>query len=238
MSVIRQHEALAQAYDGISSVVAPLDDAGLQRPTRCRVWLVADLLFHVLCDAQRALVALASPAPGPADVNDVSYWRAFNPGDDEASVKHAWWAGRSAAAFDRPTGIVRLWLDTAPGAVRAAVAADLDGYVTTQGHVLRVPDFLATLTIEAVIHHLDLVVELPNAPLPTADPAWVAVNTMDGLLSDKAVRPAGWDDQEHRGGEGGHGQPRLVTPERSPILVVLSPRAARTNNLFPLCGVN
>ncbi|MGC4894251.1 maleylpyruvate isomerase N-terminal domain-containing protein [Micromonospora sp. DT31] len=197
MIPIRQHEALAQAYAGITAVLTPLDDAGLQRPTRCHGWLVADLLFHVLCDAQRALVALASPAPGPADQDDVSYWRAFTPGDDDASARHAWWARRSAAAFDRPTGVVRLWADTAPAAVRAATASDPDGYVTTQGHVLRVSHLLATLTTEAVVHHLDMVVDLPDAPRPAAEPTRVAVTTMDGLLSDEAVRPAGWDDHEY-----------------------------------------
>ncbi|WBB73726.1 maleylpyruvate isomerase N-terminal domain-containing protein [Micromonospora sp. WMMD1128] len=197
MSPIRPHEALAQAYAGITAAVTPLDDAGLQRPTRCRGWLVADLLVHVLGDAQRALVALASPVPGPADVDDVSYWRGFTPGDDDAGAKHAWWVRRSATAFDRPSGVVRIWSDTAPAAVRAAAAADPEGYVTTQGHVLRVPDLLATLTTEAVVHHLDLVLDLPDAPLPAADPTRVAVTTMDGLLCDDAVRPAGWDDHEY-----------------------------------------
>jgi hypothetical protein len=197
MTAIRQHEALAQAYDGITAVVTRLDDADLQRPTRCRGWLVADLLFHVLCDAQRALVALASPAEGPADTDDVSYWRTF-PGDDsDAGARHAWWVRRSAAAFERPGGIVRIWTDTAPAAARAAASADPDGHVTTQGRVLRVPDFLATLTTEAVIHHLDLVLDLPGAPLPAETPARVAAATMDGLLSDEAVRPVGWDDHEY-----------------------------------------
>lgn len=193
-----QHIALAQAYDGITRVVAALDDADLQRPTRCRGWVVADLLFHLLCDAQRALVTLASPADGPPDVDDVGYWRSFPPGDDGA--RHAWWARRSAAAFDQPTGIVRLWTDTAPAAVRAAGAAvqtsDPDACVTTQGHVLRIGDFLATLTTEAVVHHLDLVLDLPDAPAPGQLATAVAVATMDGLLSDDAVRPAGWDDVE------------------------------------------
>ncbi|SCG19351.1 TIGR03083 family protein [Micromonospora echinofusca] len=193
------HYPLAQAYDGITRVVADLDDADLQRPTRCRGWLVADLLFHVLCDAQRALVALASPADGPPDVDDVSYWRAIPPGEDEDGddARHAWWARRSAAAFDRPGAIVRLWTDTAPAAVRAAGAADPDGHVTTQGHVLRVPDLLATLTTEAVVHHLDLVLDLPDAPLPGVLATGVAVTTMDGLLSDDAVRPAAWSDAEY-----------------------------------------
>ncbi|MEH1101034.1 maleylpyruvate isomerase N-terminal domain-containing protein [Micromonospora sp. CPCC 205561] len=194
-----QHLALAQAYDGITGVVSGLDDTGLQRPTRCRGWLVADLLFHVLCDAQRALVALASPAQGPPDVDDVSYWRAF-PADgdgDGDGGRHAWWARRSAAAFDRPSAIVGLWADTAPAAVRAAAAADPDGCVTTQGHVLRVPDLLATLTTEAVVHHLDLLLDLPDAPLPGALATRVALSTMDGLLSDDAVRPGGWSDAEY-----------------------------------------
>ncbi|MFG1778889.1 maleylpyruvate isomerase N-terminal domain-containing protein [Micromonospora sp. NPDC049048] len=195
MTPHRLHHPLAQAYDGITRVVADLDDADLQRPTRCRGWLVADLLFHVLCDAQRALVALASPTDGPPDVDDVSYWRGFPPDGDDA--RHAWCARRSAAAFDRPHGIVRLWADTAPAAVRAASVADPDGHVTTQGHVLRVPDLLATLTTEAVVHHLDLVLDLPGAPLPGALATGVAVTTMDGLLSDDAVRPAAWSDAEY-----------------------------------------
>ncbi|SIN27369.1 maleylpyruvate isomerase N-terminal domain-containing protein [Micromonospora cremea] len=195
MSAIRQAEALAQAYDGITAVVDGRDDADLQGPTRCRGWLVADLLFHVLGDAQRALVALASPADGPADVDDVSYWRGFPSGGGD-DARHAWWVRRSAAAFDLPSGIVRLWGETAPAAVRAAAAADPSGYVTTQGHVLRVADFLATLTTEAVVHHLDLTPELPGAPPPGPLAVRVAVATMDGLMSDDAVRPTAWDDHE------------------------------------------
>ncbi|MEV4761343.1 maleylpyruvate isomerase N-terminal domain-containing protein [Micromonospora chokoriensis] len=195
MTAIRPDEALAQAYAGISAVVDALDDTGLQRTTRCHGWLVADLLLHVLGDAQRALVALASPVDGPADVDDVSYWRDFPGGDDEATG-HAWWVRRSAAAFDRPAGIVRLWRETAPAAVRAAASTNPQGYVATQGHVLRVPDFLATLTTEAVVHHLDLIVDLPDAPPPGPLATRVAVATMDGLLSDDTVRPVAWSDHD------------------------------------------
>ncbi|MET8256025.1 maleylpyruvate isomerase N-terminal domain-containing protein [Micromonospora sp. NPDC005553] len=196
MTAIRPDEALAQAYDGITAVVGRLDDSGLQQATRCRGWLIADLLLHVLGDAQRALVTLASPVDGPADVDDVSYWRDFPGADTDEAARHAWWVRRSAAAFDRPTRIVELWRDTAPAAVRAAASADPDGYVTTQGHVLRVPDFLATLTTEAAVHHLDLTLELPDAPPPGPLAVQVAVATMDGLLSDDTVRPAAWDDND------------------------------------------
>ncbi|TDC39947.1 hypothetical protein E1211_02860 [Micromonospora sp. 15K316] len=167
----------------------------MRRPTRCRGWLVDDLLLHVLCDVQRALVALASPADGPADVDQVSYWRASPWSGGDAEARHARWIRRSAAAFDRPAGLVEVWCDTAPAAARAAAAADPSGYVTTQGLVLRVPDLLATLTTEAVVHHLDLVLELPDAPLPGPRAVRVATGTMDGLLDD-AVRPARWDEHE------------------------------------------
>jgi hypothetical protein len=195
MTAIAQDEALAQAYAGITAVVRPLDDATLQLPTRCRGWLVADLLFHVLCDAQRALVALASLASGPADVDAVTYWHGFRAGNADAA-RHGWWVRRSAAAFDRPSAIVGLWCDTAAAAVRAAGAADVRGFVATQGHVLAVPDFLATLTTEAVIHHLDLVVDLPDAPPPRPMAIRVAVEAMDGLMSDEAVRPGAWSDAD------------------------------------------
>ncbi|TCB92018.1 hypothetical protein E0H26_24815 [Micromonospora zingiberis] len=189
------HIALANAYDGITSTVAGLDDTDLQRPTRCRGWLVADLLFHLLCDAQRALVALASPASGPATVDAVSYWRAFPAGSGD--TRHAWLARRSAAAFDRPSGVVRLWTDTAPAAVRAAGGADPDHLVTTQGHVLRVADLLDTLTTEAVVHHLDLMLDLPAATPPGPPATWVAVTSIDGLLGAAPARPTGWDDHEY-----------------------------------------
>ncbi|MBQ1048627.1 maleylpyruvate isomerase N-terminal domain-containing protein [Micromonospora sp. C51] len=189
------HIALANAYDGITSAVADLDDLDLQRSTRCRGWMVADLLFHLLCDAQRALVALASPAEPPATVDSVGYWHSFPGGD--GNVRHAWWARRSAAAFDRPSEVVRLWADTAPAAVRAAGNADPAGFVTTQGHVLRVADLLDTLTTEAVIHHLDLVLDLPDAPLPGPAATRVAVATVDALLGGAVTRPDGWNDHHY-----------------------------------------
>ncbi|MEV4810213.1 maleylpyruvate isomerase N-terminal domain-containing protein [Micromonospora avicenniae] len=196
MNTVAQHDALAEAYQGITATVADRSDDDLQRPTRCRGWLVDDLLLHVLCDAQRALVALASPADGPADVDDVSYWRASPWSGGDAEARHSRWIRRSAAAFDRPAGVVQVWCDTAPAAARAAAAADPSGYVNTQGHVLRVPDLLATLTTEAVVHHLDLVLDLPDAPLPGPLATRVATATLDGLLSDVAARPASWDEHE------------------------------------------
>ncbi|WP_318399901.1 maleylpyruvate isomerase N-terminal domain-containing protein [Plantactinospora sp. KLBMP9567] len=186
--------ALGAAYDRITATIDGLADADLLRPTRCRGWFVVDLLLHLVLDAQRALVTLASPVVGPADVDGASYW--LSPSDPDEG-RHAAWVRRSAAAFDRPRGVVRLWTDTAPAAVRAAAAADPLGYLTTQGHVLAVPEFLATLVTEAVVHHLDLTVDLPGAPEPEPDGVAIAVATLDGLLSAEAIRPADWSDTDY-----------------------------------------
>jgi len=186
---------LSAAYGGITAVVAPLAGDDLLRPTRCRGWLVADLLFHVLCDAQRALVTFASPADGPSDVDAVSYWQTF--AAPASPDQHAWWIRRSAAAFASPRAIVGLWTDTAPAAVHAAERADPTAFVATQGHVLTVEDFIATLATEAAIHHLDLIVDLPDAAPPTDTALAAAVSTMDGLLTDDVVRPNGWTDADY-----------------------------------------
>jgi uncharacterized protein (TIGR03083 family) len=187
-------EALADAYDGITRVVADLPDTDLLRPTRCRGWLVADLLQHVLADAQRALVTFATPADGPPDVDHAGYWaRNHAAGDPDASAAHAAWVRRTAAAYSRPSGVVAVWRDTAPAAVRAARAAGPATHVATQGHVLTVPDFVATLVTEAVVHHLDLVVDLPGAPPPGPAATQVALATLAVLAGGL---PPAWDDAE------------------------------------------
>jgi hypothetical protein len=188
--------ALDRAYAAVTALTAGLDRDDLLRFTRCRGWVVADVVFHLLCDAQRALVALASPHPGPADRDFVNYWTGFAAEADDPTPG-AWRVRRSAAAFRDGTGAVTLWTETAPAAVRAAGRADPGGYITTQGHVLAVPDFLATLATEAVIHYLDMTVDLPAAPPPPIDALEIATYTMDGLIGDDAMPPADWDAPEY-----------------------------------------
>ena len=68
------------------------------------------------------------------------------------------------------------------------------GLVSTQRHVLTVADFLATLVGEAVIHHLDLIESLPDAPVPAAEALKVARATVEGLLGGPL--PAEWSGVE------------------------------------------
>jgi len=190
---------LAAAYGGIGALAAGLSRHDLLAPTRCHGWIVADVLYHQLGDAQRALAAFASPVGGPADRDRLSYWTGF--GEEVAGtdpIPGIWAVKRSAAAFSDGRGAVLIWGDTAPAAVEAARRADPDGFVATQGHVLAVPDFVATLVTEAVLHHLDMVVALPDAPRPQAPAVAIALETLDGLLAARGgTRAAGWTDEEY-----------------------------------------
>jgi hypothetical protein len=116
--------ALAAIYDDITEHVSELGPAGLLRPSRCAGWTVGDVLYHQLLDARRALVTFASPAAGPPDVDEVTYWQGFAPGDD-GSAAHARHVRIVAAAYsDGMLG--REWRETAAAAVRAARACPHD----------------------------------------------------------------------------------------------------------------
>ncbi|GIF07688.1 maleylpyruvate isomerase N-terminal domain-containing protein [Actinoplanes siamensis] len=190
-------DALDAAYSGVTALVAGLDDDDLLRPSGCLGWSRGDLLFHLTGDAQRALVALATPSGSAPDTDFVGYWRTHSGfSDREAEAAHARWVRRSAAAFDRPGGIVPLWSATALAAVRAAAAAVApERRVPTQGLVLALPDFLATLITEAVLHHLDLIAGWSAAPRPADSAMSVALATIVGLLGDTRL-PANWDGCE------------------------------------------
>jgi hypothetical protein len=115
--------AMAASCRAVTSDAERLDEEDLARPSRCLGWTRADLLYHLLLDAQRALVAFAAPA-------------------------------------------------------------------TALGHVMAAGDFLATLTVEATIHHLDLVAGGRDLAGPPGLGLAVARETFDGILGQPV--PAGW----------------------------------------------
>ena len=67
---------LTTAYRGVADVLGSLSPAEAWEPTGCAGWTTVDLGFHMLSDARRALVALNTPADGPATTDAVEYWRA------------------------------------------------------------------------------------------------------------------------------------------------------------------
>lgn len=180
---------LQQAYDDLSLVVRALDEASSWQPTRCAGWCVRDLVFHHLGDAQRALVALATPADGPADRTAVSYWRDA-PGRDDPESRGLR-ATRTMASAYRLDHLVDLYSETSAAVVTASERLAPASRVATQGHVLTVASLSSTLAVEAAVHHLDLVVAL-DQPGPAAASVAAVREVVDELLGRPT--PDEWDD--------------------------------------------
>jgi hypothetical protein len=208
--------ALTEAYRAVSVVVSELAVDDWARPTRCEGWCVRDVLFHLMLDPQRALVAFATPSERAATSDLVAYWRSFRPGTEPAA-RHANYVRRASAAYLRTSDLAEDWEEASEAALRAAATAIMAGWaetqvvartarrrgredsapmaarVQTQGLVIAVPDFLATLTVEAALHLLDLTMHLPHPPpVPPAALAIVRL-TLGGLLGTPL--PAGWDGE-------------------------------------------
>jgi hypothetical protein len=181
---------LATAYGDLSAVLASLAPEEAWEPTGCAGWTTVDLGFHLLSDARRALVALNTPADGPADTTAVDYWTAWRP--PEPGDEQELWSTRIAASVHGGlAGISMRYAETSAAAVVAACRVDPTDLVGTQGRVLTVADLLSTLTVEAAVHHLDLVARL-DRPGPAAGPLGEVRRVLDGLLGGPL--PSGWDD--------------------------------------------
>jgi hypothetical protein len=213
---------LSSAYRDLSAVLSSLTVEEGWEPTGCAGWTPVDLGFHLLSDARRALVALNTPAAGPADTGAVDYWTAWRPpepGDDEEL-----WSTRVAASVHGGlAGIAARYAETSAAALVAASRVRPDDLVGTQGRVLTVADFLSTLTVEAAVHHLDLVVRL-DRPGPAAEPLAEVRRVLEGLLG--APLPDRWDDAA--AARRGTGREPLTDEDRAE----LGPAAAA----FPLFG--
>jgi hypothetical protein len=177
----------------------------------------------MLLDAQRALVTFATPATGTADVDFVSYWAPFHPGADGYDV-HARFVRRAASAYRSDLAIVAQWSETAAAAAYAATTLPADAKVATRGHVLAAGDFLATLTVEATIHHLDLVAGDQAHAGPSGPGLAVTRETLDGVLGQPV--PAGWDDVGYA--LKATGRARLTADDRT--------RLGALADRFPLLG--
>lgn len=221
--------ALKQTYTAFAAAVRTMDDERSWQPTECTGWAVRDLVFHCLCDAQRGLVALHSPAVAPPDRDACTYWADWAPaaassdGTSDTAPAATSAATAGAAAGRRFARVVAgmfldaaqlrdLYLETAAAVVDAATSTDPARIVTTQNHTLTAADLMRTLTVEATIHHLDLAPALSASTAPA--PAGLAETrrTLDGLLGHP-VPILDWDDATYAGKA--TGRRRLTGQERA-----------------------
>lgn len=179
-------------------------------------------MIHLRGDAQRALVAFATPAGTAPDTDAVSYWSHWRPGTEGARTGLRM-TRISASVYSGLRPILDGYAETTEAVVYVAAHTDPAMPVRTQGYVLTAGDLVRTLVVEAAIHYLDLVVAL-DRPLPSAGPLLVVRETLDGLLGRPL--PLSWDDVTYA--RTGTGRAPISAADRE----ALGPLAGR----FPLFG--
>jgi uncharacterized protein (TIGR03083 family) len=161
-------ETFSRAWTALRTAVAQLSDEEFARPSGCTGWLVRDVVCHLIIDAQDVLITLATPAVGEPTRNAVTYWEVSETpptGDEPLDALTV----RLAAAYEDP-GLLRFHLDDVGAAAgRAAELVDPGLRVSTRGQVITAGDYLSAYVLEWTLHHLDLIVQLPNAAPPPAD---------------------------------------------------------------------
>ncbi|SDJ04977.1 Mycothiol maleylpyruvate isomerase N-terminal domain-containing protein [Frankineae bacterium MT45] len=181
--------SLRAAYTDLAEIALSLNEADSWCGTGCPGWSARDLFVHLLGDAQRALVALGTPANRPADRTASTYW-IDSPGQEDPESRGLRSVRTMAAAW-RLDYLTATYAETTRAVLTLAERCDAESVVATQGHALRVGDFLDTLTVEAGLHHLDLLVGV-NRPGPKGEVLATIRRTLEGLLGHPA--PAVFDD--------------------------------------------
>jgi hypothetical protein len=180
---------LADELDCLRQIVTGVSDAEFVRATACEGWRVADLLVHLRLDAEALLCGLVVPCDDSIDRDFISYWKDWpSPGQITfADVRCTWAFAAAYATADSLRGHVDEAILAAAMASRAAPA----GRVRFQNHVLAIDDLLAMFAVEFALHHLDLLVAVPDRPGPEPDALELIVCTLDGLLDPH--HPTSWD---------------------------------------------
>lgn len=137
--------ALRIGCSDLATIAASLSEEESWRFTRLPGWTVRDLLLHLLGDAQRGLVALSTPAAGPADRDAVSYW-GDTPRWPDPQYRDLR-AQRVIATAWGLEGLARTFGETGRAVVTVAARTAPDALVATQDRVLRAKD-VVTLAVE------------------------------------------------------------------------------------------
>ena len=189
-------ELFTTSWAALRRAVHELPEHAFSLPSGCRGWLVRDLVGHLVIDAQDVLITLATPAETAPTADALSCWTP-TPAPPDGTDPHDALTVRLAAAYEDP-GLLRDHLEDLGGAAeRAALLAEPDLPVATQGMSLTVRDFLHAYVLEWTLHHLDLLAHLGPEDAPAPPPVEGLAEARDMVERRLRVRlPAGWSDAE------------------------------------------
>ncbi|MER7129636.1 maleylpyruvate isomerase N-terminal domain-containing protein [Streptosporangium saharense] len=186
-------DLFSHTWTALRTAVAGLADEDFARPSGCAGWLVRDLVCHLVVDAQDVLITLVTPAESEPTRDAVTYWNVATeppPGDDPLDALIV----RLAAAYEEPRLLTFHLDDVGSAAGRAAVLADPELWVETQGQVLTAGDYLSAYVLEWTLHHLDLVAHLPHVAGPPAEGLARTREMLEKIAG--AAFPASFSDED------------------------------------------
>lgn len=165
----------------LSAAVDRLPVDAFAWPTRLGDWRVAQLVAHLAGNAEYLVAALAAPAPPTATVDAFSYYDGVS-GYATAIARRAY-----DASDDVSPEVLRERLRAAgPVMADALAGAGPDRRIRVNLGDVRLADFLATRTVEGVVHGLDLATATGTAPVAEPLAAAAAVRLLVGVLVRRA----------------------------------------------------
>lgn len=188
-------DAFVAELDALGALLDTLDDDALHARSRCRGWLVSDVLAHLHLGLIEMVCGFPMRTNAPSDVDVATYWTVPLPDADQPGWAHVRFARALSSTYARPTGLVGHMRPVLTALRRIATELHEPYRIEFQGHVIEVSDFVATWVVETVVHHLDVTVELDGLPAPPPSSLAVGRDTVAALLPEpERVDAPGWDD--------------------------------------------
>ncbi|WP_406629464.1 maleylpyruvate isomerase N-terminal domain-containing protein [Amycolatopsis sp. WGS_07] len=181
-----------RSWNALQNAVKSLEDEQWLIPSGCTGWLVQDLVFHLVIDAQDILITLATPTDAEPTHTAAQYWELgteLPTGMNEDGL----FTRRAAVAYGTTAWLAHHLDDLAQAAGRAAKLADPASRVETRDYVMTVADYFETYVVEATLHHLDLVMHLSGVDGPDAECLAATRKTVEAALGSPL--PPSLDDR-------------------------------------------
>jgi uncharacterized protein (TIGR03083 family) len=217
-------EALRAECEEVSKETSALSEGEFGLPTRCPDWNVKELLAHMYRDVDRLNTGLAEPPPEHADVDSVSYWRAYDPVTDAASTSAR--AKQIASRYVSGASLTVAWDEMWRRAIEAAAATDAERVIRTWEPALTLDEFVKTRVLEICVHRMDLDAAFGRKGWGTDQAISIVDDILVGLLGTEPPDELDWDVVDFI--DAGTGR-RPLTEDEQEILGAMADR-------FPLLG--